>query len=78
MKTQGVKSLNEAPKESAWGPEVKPKLDGHSKDMAVLLHAGGVLGLMLYQFTSNYKIFQQDGAASEPVAPRHIYVAHLV
>jgi len=56
-KTQGVKSLNDAPKESAWGPEVKPKLDGLSKDMAVLLHAGGVLGLKLYQFTGDCKCF---------------------
>ena len=56
-KTHGFKSLNDAPKESAWGPEVKPKLDGLSKDMAVLLHAGGVLGLKLYQFTGDCKCF---------------------
>jgi hypothetical protein len=56
-KTQGVKSLNEASKEAAWVPEVKPKLDGLSNDMAVLLHAGGVLGLKLYQFTDDFKWF---------------------
>ena len=52
-----VKSLNAASKEASWVPETKPTLDGLSNDMAVLLHAGSILDLKLYQFTDDFKCF---------------------
>jgi hypothetical protein len=56
-KNKNVKSLNEASKEAPWVGEIKPTLDDLSNDMAVLLHAGGVLGLKLYQLTDDFKFF---------------------
>ncbi|MGA0134817.1 MAG: hypothetical protein ACO3ND_10740, partial [Opitutales bacterium] len=52
-----VKSLNTASRDGHWIPEVKPTLDDLANDLAVLRHAGSVLGLELYQFTDDFKWF---------------------